>query len=456
MVKSDTSNLSIEELSETIKKEIIKSRIQKWDLFLRDQEVFGVYFRKYENELQTDTRDLRYFLRVFIDKPENKMGIGNVTSNSTKSEDIEKAINYANNIAKENEGPKYELVSSGKSYPSPLTAEKIILDNPIEFLETKSRLIMDLMRKENTIQPTFGKFRIYRSTKILINSENLHLKEPFTNFYYEFSLKAEKSGKLAEHWPMDHVKLSSQLKFEELIPKWAKFANDMISAKEPESMDSIKVLFPPRIVYTAIIETLGRTATAKALYEKMSKLTLNEQIASEKFTMIDDGLLEGGMGSSAWDGDGNPKRSTIIVEKGIMKNFIFDQKYSSIMNSKSTGNGNKLLNSGGSVGISVNNLVVKPGSNSVEDLIKEISNGIYIEEFAWLNPDPLTGTFGAEIRTAYMIGNGEIGQPIKGGNLSGNVYDMVKNITGISNTTEFISNSKVPWISFKDLTLSGN
>jgi PmbA protein len=101
-------------------------------------------------------------------------------------------------------------------------------------------------------------------------------------------------------------------------------------------------------------------------------------------------------------------------------------------------------------------LVVKSGSSSFEDLIKEISNGIYIDAFAWLNPNAVTGTFGAEIRTAYMIENGEIGRPIKGGNLSGNVYDMVKNVSGISNETDFISKSKVPWMSFKNLTLSGN
>ncbi|MHA1728512.1 MAG: metallopeptidase TldD-related protein [Promethearchaeota archaeon] len=453
---SDSSNISAELLSEEVKKRLEKASVEKWDLFLLDEMVNGIYFRKSEHELITDSRNLGYYLRIFLDKEEDKMGIGLLNSNSTRIEDIDSVIKYARKISELNIESKYDLVGTDITYPSPSTTEQNILSDPVGFLENKSDEIKDIMKSNSLVHPTFGKFRVYCNKKMLLNSEGLGLKELNTHFYYEFSLKAEDSPKLAEYWPDTYVKHSSQLKFDKLFPKWATFAKDMLSAKVPNSKESVEVLFSPKVVYTAIMGTLAFSSTARAFYEKMSRLKIEDKVATEDFSMIDDGLLEGGLGTSAWDGEGNPKQTTTIIKNGIMKNYLYDQKYSSLLKTKSTGNGKRNLEQGGSIGTGVNNLIINPGSQSKNEMIEDITDGIYIDGFSWLNPDPITGTFGAEIRTAYLIKNGEIGQPIKGGNLSGNVFEMVKNITGISREREYAKgNSLVPWMKFKNLMLSG-
>ena len=185
----------------------------------------------------------------------------------------------------------------------------------------------------------------------------------------------------------------------------------------------------------------------------MTHFNEGDQVAVEDFTMLDDALLPDGLNTSAFDGEGNPKQTTKVIENGIMKQYLLDQKYATLLNSHSTGNGRR---HDGVVGIELNNLVIEPGQQSIKELIGECQHGVYIDAFSWLHPDSITGVFGAEIRNGYMIENGEIGQPIKGGNISGNVYEMMKNVIGISKECHYFMNAKVPFMKFRDLTLSGD
>ena len=71
------------------------------------------------------------------------------------------------------------------------------------------------------------------------------------------------------------------------------------------------------------------------------------------------------MGTSAWDSEGNPKKRTIVIEKGVMTNFLFDQKLATLLNERSTGNAQLNPNKGGNMSIEMNNLVVNPGTKTL-------------------------------------------------------------------------------------------
>ncbi|MHA1297297.1 MAG: metallopeptidase TldD-related protein [Promethearchaeota archaeon] len=104
--------------------------------------------------------------------------------------------------------------------------------------------------------------------------------------------------------------------------------------------------------------------------------------------------------------------------------------------------------------IGVSNFVIYPGDISFEEIISEIKEGYYIEKFSWLNPETISGFFGAEIRNGYYIKNGKIDHPIKLGNVSGNVIEMIKNCKYISKEQEFSENSLFPYIAFTNLSVS--
>jgi PmbA protein len=99
-------------------------------------------------------------------------------------------------------------------------------------------------------------------------------------------------------------------------------------------------------------------------------------------------------------------------------------------------------------------LEIPPGDVSLEEMISSIDVGYYIDRCSWLRPDPRSGNFGAEIRTGYFIKNGEYQYAIKGGNLSGNVLQMIQNCEYISKERKYSNNVLYPYIKFKDLTIS--
>ncbi len=100
------------------------------------------------------------------------------------------------------------------------------------------------------------------------------------------------------------------------------------------------------------------------------------------------------------------------------------------------------------------NFEILPGDLTLDEIISNISEGYYIEQFSWLNPSVLSGSFGAEIRSGYYIKDGEIQYPIKLGNVSGNVLKMIQDCQYISKEREFFENSLFPYMVFKNLTVS--
>lgn len=212
------------------------------------------------------------------------------------------------------------------------------------------------------------------------------------------------------------------------------------------------MLFAPYVLREAIIPVIGFHALGKAFSEKLSSFNVNDKVASEGITVTDNGLLEGGLSTNPWDGEGTPHQSTEIIKNGIFQNRLFDEKYAILESTISTGNG--IRNVSGAVSNGVSNFQVFPGNISLEEMISSIKEGYLIEKFSWLNPDELSGFFGAEIRNGYYIKDGEFKNPIKLGNVSGNVLEMIKNCQYISKETEYVENSLLPYIAFANLTVS--
>jgi predicted Zn-dependent protease len=265
-------------------------------------------------------------------------------------------------------------------------------------------------------------------------------------------LKAQKNGNLAEFWPFIYIKDKKHLNFSKRIEKWAQLAQDTLKAKLPRSSNNAIVIFSPQTLHDAINPVVEFHASGKAFHEKISLFYLNEKVISENLSIIDDGLLEDCLAVNGWDREGTSHQRNEIIKDGIFQKMLFDQKYGLLENSVSTGNGVKSLS--GSVRNGISNLEILPGNISLDEMISTISEGYYIEKFSDLDPSELTGDFGAEIRNGYYIKNGKFESPIKQGNVSGNVIEMMNNCLYISKEREYFANTLFPYIAFNNLTVS--
>jgi len=430
---------------------VLKSKnIQEFEIFFVEKCIFETIFLKDKTENEREICDFEYFIRILTQK-ENKTGIGVVKGNSLESNQIEKNIDTCVLLSKINSSSKYDFPLK-VNISSIITADKSILSDPLTIKKELAEVLISEVNQQKDVVPTFLRFRVHSNHSFLRNSNDLKLDARKTYFYMEFSLKAQENGKLSEFWNCGYYKEREHLNLTERVSNWAKRAKDTLKAVEPKSSDNALVIFSPSVLQQAINPVIGTHALGKAHAEKISHFNIGDVVASENITIIDDGLLEGGLSSNSWDSEGNPHQLTEVIKNGVFQNRLYDQKYAMLEEKQSTGNAKRAES--GTVVNWISNFKILPGDISFNDMISDIKEGYYIDKFSWLNPDDVSGNFGAEIRNGYYIKNGELKNPIKLGNVSGNVLEMVKNCVYISKEREFIENTLYPYMAFNNLNVS--
>ncbi len=433
-----------------LEKRIKNKEIGEYEIYYIKSKIYETQFIQAKIDSEREVRKINYFIRI-LNQKEDGTGIGIINGNSLNNRQIDMNIDKCQSLSKLNISSKYKFPEK-QSYNQVNTAEIDVLKNPLNIKEKYCKIILSDINSLEKIIPTFGRFRVHIQEIYLKNSNKLNLKADKTFFFFEFALKAKKNDKLAEYWDVEYIKNSSNLHLEKKIRKWSKNTNDTLKAKLPIPKKEAIVLFSPSLLKDALNPVLSFHVSGQAYHDKISKFELEQKVADESININDNGLLEGGLKSNNWDGEGNPHQKTELINNGIFKKRIFDQKYATLENTISTGNG--MRSSEGSIVNSISNLEIKPGTMTLDDMISNIKEGYFIEKCSWLNPDKLSGSFGAEIRNGYYIKDGELKYPIKGGNISGNVLQMLNNCECISKKCHFSENSYFPYILFSNLNIS--
>ena len=419
-----------------------KAGVEEYDLYTLRATVNEVQLRGFEIEtVRGPVESIGYTVRA-LSRKGRLTGLGQ--SSCSENSKLEKCIKNSKYLSQLNlQKINYEFPSVKKDKETKI-ADSQILKGGEESVQTYANSLLKALKAEvksgPSVKPTFGKIRTYVLETHLENSVGLEKKKIETYFYVELALKVSSATKLAEFWPRKFSRTIKALAPEKVLPKWIQLAKDTLKAKMPVSQ-KMTVILNPESVCDLLVPTIGFHARGEMKFKKQTVFNKEDVVASDCLTVQDDGLRDFGLVSSPFDDEGNPQTRTAVIEKGVFQNFLYDQKYALNMGEKPTGNGLKSL--GGLTNImnkhtitvtgSSTNLSVKPGKSSLETMISEVKNGILVEQFSWLNPDPLSTSFGSEIRNAYMIKNGEYAQVLKGGMVSGKVFDMLKNISGISN-----------------------
>ncbi len=204
----------------------------------------------------------------------------------------------------------------------------------------------------------------------------------------------------------------------------------------------------------AIVEYFFEGANGDAIYRGSSFFEgkLGEQIAGENITIIDDGTMVGGFGSSPFDSEGVPTRRTVVVERGILKSYLLNTYTARKLGMQTTGNAYRGL--AGTPGIGAGNFFLQPGTQSPENMIKDVKQGLYVTGFLGSSVSLVTGDFSRGVNGIW-IENGELTYPVEEITIAGNLKDMFKNIPAIGSDLEFRSALASPTIRIDGLTIAG-
>ena len=162
---------------------------------------------------------------------------------------------------------------------------------------------------------------------------------------------------------------------------------------------------------------------------------VGKKVASEQITIVDDGTLLNKRGSLTIDDEGTPSQKTVLIENGILKNFMQDRLNAKLMNTNATGNGRRESYSCIPMPRMTNTYMID-GKYEHNELIESTTNGIYATQFSGGQVDITSGKFVFSASEAYEIKNGRIGRPIKGATLIGNGPDVLKKVSMVANNLE--------------------
>lgn len=156
-----------------------------------------------------------------------------------------------------------------------------------------------------------------------------------------------------------------------------------------------------------------------------------EKIAHESLTAWDEGLSENEFGTIDMDDEGMPAQRTLLIENGILKNFLSDRAGSVRTGHPRTGSGRR-QSYAYSAASRMRNTYIAPGDYSLDDLFNSVDKGIYCKKMGGGSVGP-TGEFNFGVDEAYLIENGKITKPLKGATLIGEAKEIMNKISMCSN-----------------------
>ena len=182
---------------------------------------------------------------------------------------------------------------------------------------------------------------------------------------------------------------------------------------------------------------------------------LNTKVGSEAVTMIDDGLLPGGLRTGIFDGEGAPHQTTPVIEKGILKNFLYDNYTAKKQGKESTGNASR-AGYLSTPSIEATNFRVMPGTKSPEELLDEVNDGLLVSYLQGAHSsNPVSGEFSVVATPAWKIHKGKIEKASRGVMLAGNIFELLKNVTVAGNNERKMGQLVAPWLLVESVKVIG-
>lgn len=378
---------------------------------------------------------------------EGKMGFSYTTNIDKINETVENAVfNSKSNIADENfvlaQKSKYEEV-------------KGILDKKIESLQIEEYLefakTMVNAVEDANCEPTSGGVSAGYGETLILNSNDVYCHDKSSVFSGFIAVNAEENGEISTAYE------GKSSRNYDVDPLWiaenaSKIARDSLKGESIETKD-IDVLLD----YRAASGLLGSFINALNAdnVQRGRSIFANEignEVVSSALNIYDDGTHDGGLGSSKCDGEGTPSQKTPIIEDGVLKNFIYDLYTAKKGNTESTGNGMR-ASFADMPAVSLSNFILE-----FKDLVEipEIEEGVLVTDVLGAHTaNPISGDFSVEANNAFKIENGEIRDPVKKAMLSGNIFGLMKDASGVSGEIRQMGPFVIPRILARDLRVIG-
>ena len=348
------------------------------------------------------------------------------------SQNLVSNMNNGSNKVQKQSNPKRTNV---KLYEDKDPIENKPFKEKVELLKK----IDDYVRQKNPNikQVTASFFGEHQSVEI-IKSDNQVYKDQRPLVRFNVSVMMERNGKketgsYGTGGRMDYENYLGSDNWKTICDEAIRQAEVNLGSK-PAPAGEMKVVLGPGWPGIILHEAIGHGLEGDFNRKKTSAFhnLVGQKIAHENITVVDDGTIASRRGSLTIDDEGTPTSRNVLIENGILKNFMQDRMNAKLMKVEPTGNGRRESFEYAPMPRMTNTFMIN-GNHTQGEMIKSVDKGIYAVSFGGGQVDITNGKFVFSCTEAYEINNGKIEAPLKGVTLIGNGPDILTKVSMVGN-----------------------
>lgn len=442
---------SLIETARMVLDKCIKKGGSAGEVFLIKSKNLHLEVENGELDVIKDSTDMLMAIRVLIG---HSLGFAFCTDFSPPSIDlfIDHAMSAARNI---DEDPHNILPAPAHSSTSSARDERLLSVDLKEKFSRCRQMEQAAYKEDPRIKAARQVSYSDRINDIyLINSNGVELSFGSASCSTFAMVVAQEGSESQMAWEIDIQISYDRLKWIEVAQEAARKALSLLGARSISTRKAPVILSPPAAV--AIIGAFAPAFYADSVQKGRSLMAgrIGETIASGATNLLDDGLLKDGLASAPYDDEGMPMQKTKIIEDGQMKAYLYDTYTAHKDKAGSTGNGIRLRpKSQPQVGPT--NMYIAKGSSSEEELLPTLKEGFYVNEIMGAHTiNSISGDFSIGA-IGKWIEKGKTAYPVRGVTLSGNMLDLLKNISACADNLRFYGNFGSPSIIVSEMIISG-
>jgi len=389
--------------------------------------------------------------RVFVD---NRMGFShcNDFSNKAVENTIKRAVAFAkltspdeNNILPEDKGisdveglfdPAIEAVSMEEKIDMALRIEKLAMSD--QRISKSSGSGFSESETEVFIANSRGLSKSYKSGGCSIGVSVVAEKGEQKNTGGEYCSRRQ---------------FSDLKKLEELAAKAARDAYEMLDPQMVRTQKAAVIVDPDvgRSILGGVIGALNGERVLQGA--SFLKDAMDEKIASELLSIIDDGTREKGLASAPFDGEGVPTMKNTLIENGVLKSFIYNTSAAKRAGKESTGNASR-RGFTSLPGIGTHNVYLLPGKHTRNEIIASTGRGLLLKGLTGYGINSVNGNFSGGA-SGFWVEDGKILYPVKGLTIAGKASDILNDIDMMGTDIDMNDTFASPTFRISEMLIGG-
>jgi PmbA protein len=425
--------------------ELAARRAEAAEVHLAESESRPVHFENNELKYVHAKSERAVSLRVIHN---GRLGFASTTDPSHPEELVERAIESARF------GQVAKFVFPGKAaYPDVAVHDRRVADFPVERGIQLGRDAIGRVLAEFPDAQCYVEVSESVARERLLNSSGLEVQEETTGSDCFLTAVRVRDGSIL--WVSDGESSRG------LVADVERYASKVIAdirRAETEAAapgGAFPVLFSAKGA-GLLLQLLETVANGKLVQKGASPLVgrLGDQMLDPRITLCDDGTRDYGDGSSRFDGEGIATRRTPLFDRGVLRNYLFDLQTAGMLGAESTGNAGRAF--AAAPRPEATNLVLDPGSESLDGLLSGIEKGLLVDEvIGGGQSNVLAGEFSVNVGLGFLVERGQIVGRVKNCMIAGNVFDLFRRIRGIGSRQETHGSIVAPPVCFDAVHIAG-